>query len=80
MIKNWQHLCIFGRIASVHIDSDGMRIEHDCKHIIVKRDGINLLYIDSDTDEKLLIQGEDGFPEYTSDWADKEPSEPYQIA
>lgn len=80
MIKNWQHLCIFGRIACVHTDMDGMRIEHDYKKITVKVDEVNLVYIDEDTGEVLLIQGEDGFPEYTSDWADDYPREPYQIA
>lgn len=83
MIKNWQHLCIFGRLASTDIDLNGQTIEHDGKTIFVCRDmndGTSLLYIDKETGEVLLVQGEDGFPTYTSDWADSTPTEPYQIA
>ena len=80
MIKNWQHLCIFGRIASTYTDLDGMKIEHEDKTIVVKASDTDLLYIDADTGEILLTQGEDGFPTYLSDWAKEEPRTPYQIA
>lgn len=82
MIKNWQHLCIFGRIASTDINPDGHIIDHDDKRIYIRRDvdDFSLVYIDLDTGEVLLIQGEDGFPTYKSDWADEEPTMPYQIA
>lgn len=80
MIKNWQHLCIFGRIACVHTELDGMVIEHEDREIIVKVSGVDLLYIDANTGEILLIQGEDGFPTYLSDWAKEEPRTSYQIA
>lgn len=82
MIKNWQHLCIFGRIASTYPNLDGMKIEHEDKTIIVSVSvsGEYLHYIDNDTGEILLTQGEDGFPTYLSDWAKEEPRTPYQIA
>lgn len=82
MIKNWQHLCIFGRLASPYIDIDGLKIEHEGKDIVlsVSYDGTYIDYIDCDTGEVLLTQGEDGFPTYKSDWADEEPTLPYQIA
>ena len=82
MIKNWQHLCIFGRIASTDIELDGKEVYHDDKHIQIMRsyDGVSLHYIDIDTGEILLTQGEDGFPEYVSDWANEVPKSPYEIA
>ena len=81
MIKNWQHLCIYGRLASEH--ADATEIVHDGKHIWVCRpvnDYSLLEYTDMETGEVLLIQGEDGMPTYTSNWADSEPENPYQIA
>lgn len=81
MIKNWQHLCIFGRLASTYNDLDGLRLQHEDKEILVKSraDG-TIDYIDCETGEVLLTQGEDGFPSYTSDWAEECPKLPYQIA
>lgn len=81
MIKNWQHLCIFGRLAAAHNKIDGMLIEHNGKELIVDAsDDIVVKYIDKNTGEIHVIQGEDGFPEYTSDWANARPIGPYQIA
>lgn len=81
MIKNWQHLCIFGRLASNDVHIDGKTIYHDDKRInIVDNNGITIDYLDAETGEILLTQGEDGFPIYLSDWAKQEPSTPYQIA
>lgn len=81
-LQNWQHLCIFGRLSSTDIDIDGHEIYHDGKTIIVKRaiNEIDLKYIDKKTGKVLLIQGEDGFPIYKSEWANLVPTEPYQIA
>lgn len=69
MIRRWQHLCIFGRIASVYNDLDGMLIEHDGKNIIVSNVGDMLHYIDTETGEVLVTQGTDGLPTYVDDWA-----------
>lgn len=82
MIKNWQHLCIIGRLLSPFNDVDGLRINHDGKDITmsVSYDGTYIDYIDDETGEVLLTQGEDGFPTYKSDWADELPREPYPIA
>jgi hypothetical protein len=82
MIKNWQHLCIFGRLMSDNIVNDSeITIYHDTKHILVHRraDGC-LIYVDKDTSTILLVQGEDGFPTYSSEWAEQYPTLPYQIA
>lgn len=80
MIKNWQHLCIFGRIASTDIDIDRRIVYHDGHHILIRVYTHEVDYIDNDTGEILLVQGENGFPTYLSDWADEEPNEGYQIA
>ena len=81
-IKNWQHLCIFGRLCSDKIDTDGKVIWHDGKNIRIHvyNDHCDVDYIDNDTGELLLTQGEDGFPTYTSDWAEQTPTNPYEIA
>ena len=81
-IKNWQHLCIFGRIASTDIDIDGKTIFHDGKDILIKvrNEGRDVDYIDERTGELLLTQGEDGWPTYESEWAKQAPELPYQLA
>lgn len=81
-IKNWQHLCIFGRIASTDIEIDGKTILHDGKliRIQLRDEGCNIDYFDVETNELLLTQGEDGFPTYTSEWAEQMPNSPYEIA
>lgn len=81
MIKNWQHLCIFGRLLPNDITNSDITIHHDSKNITVHCDDDDcLVYIDNDTGEVLLIQGEDGFPTYSSEWAEQYPTLPYQIA
>lgn len=80
MLKNWQYLCIYGRLST---NPDQTEILHDGVHIWVMvpvNDDTSLEYIDMDTGEILLIQGEDGQPTYVSDWAQDEPRNPYQIA
>lgn len=81
-IKNWQHLCIFGRISSTYIDIDGKMIFHDGKDIIIKvrNDGNDVDYIDKESKELLLTQGEDGWPTYLSEWAKKTPTSGYELA
>lgn len=81
-IKNWQHLCIFGRLCSDTIDTDGKVIWHDGRNIriSVRDDHCYVDYIDNDTGELLLTQGEDGFPTYESEWAKQTPKCQYEIA
>lgn len=75
-IKNWQYLCIYGRLAGERADKTD--ILHDGKQIYVIREEDELLFIDSNTGEILLIQGENGWPTYKSDWADDEPHTEYE--
>ena len=89
MIKNWQHICIFSRMASQNFDLNGETIYHDGRTIVFKiygdepdsiDDDYRMHCIDADTGEVLLTIDHSGFPCYKSAWADSEPSEPYQIA
>lgn len=80
MIKNWQHLCIFGRIAFTGIDIDRQIVYHDGHQILIRVYKYEVDYIDNETGEILLVQGEDGEPTYLSDWANEEPTEGYQLA
>lgn len=83
-LKNWQHLCIFGRLCPSDIEIVGKIIYHDDRCIKIgerySENGPELTYTDEETNEILLIQGVDGFPVYKSEWADSEPTCPYQIA
>lgn len=89
MIKNWQHICIFSRIAgSDDLDIHNKTVYHDGKHIKFVEYGrdtdndadYRMECIDVDTGEILLTIGCDGHPTYVSEWAKSEPSMPYQFA
>ena len=81
-IKNWQHLCIWGRLTTTTTKIDGTILYHDNRKILVKEipNGTDLAYLDYETGEILLVQGEDGFPNETSEWAERIPEGPYEIA
>lgn len=83
-IKNWQYLCIFGRLAAPYIDINGKMIYHDNRDIVITADNTSdeprLIYTDYNSGEVLLIQDEEGFPAYESEWAKQIPNDPYPIA
>lgn len=78
-IKNWQYLCIFGRLSGKLLDKlQNDVIYHDGKEIVINICGTSVNYTDKETGEILLRQGENGLAEYMSNWANEAPKNPYE--